>query len=315
LSFDEIRKTIELLSPMLSLSLTGGEPFLRDDLSAIVKILCEKNITDNLLLFTNGYNTENILCKVKDILSTCKTTKIYIGVSIDAYEAEHDKYRNKEGSYKRAVHTISELKKLQKVFRNFEIGINTTLHEGNQNIVKELRQFIISDFGIIPSITIIRGNPKEQRLMNFSTDIYKDITQSIEQEMRNVECKSIYQTLVRTRQFLGYNLAYETLHLGKRKYDCYAGSLMGVIYETGDVYPCEMLYDSTFGNLREHGYDLNKIWESEKADKTRQWIKKRMCHCTYECQYTCNTLYNIEYIPKYAEGILRHIIMKLRKYV
>jgi MoaA/NifB/PqqE/SkfB family radical SAM enzyme len=132
LSFDEIRKTIELLSPMLSLSLTGGEPFLRDDLSAIVKILCEKNITDNLLLFTNGYNTENILCKVKDILSTCKTTKIYIGVSIDAYEAEHDKYRNKEGSYKRAVHTISELKKLQKVFRNFEIGINTTLHEGRR---------------------------------------------------------------------------------------------------------------------------------------------------------------------------------------
>ena len=155
---------------------------------------------------------------------------------------------------------------------------------------------------------------KAKKLINFNPDIYKDITQSVEQEVRNTESKNIYQSLVRTRQLLGYKLAYETLLPGKRSYDCYAGSLMGVIYETGDVYPCEILQDSKFGNLREHGYDLNKIWRSEKADKTRKWLKKRLCSCTYECQHTCNTLYNIRYIPEYAKSMLRHGIIKLKKY-
>jgi MoaA/NifB/PqqE/SkfB family radical SAM enzyme len=313
LSFDEIRKTIECLSPMLSLSLTGGEPFLRDDFSEIVKIIAKQSITDNLLLFTNGYNTENILHKTEDILSGCVNTNIYVGVSIDAYEKEHDEYRNREGSYQRAVQTINDLKKIKKSYRNLEIGINITFHEGNQNIIKELRQFIISNFGMTPSITIIRGHPKEQRLINFNPDIYRDIMQSVEQEIKNTECKNLYQALVRTRQLLGYKLAYDALLSDKRRYDCYAGSLMGVIYETGDVYPCEMLNDLKFGNLREYGYDLNKVWGSEEANKARQWLKKRMCYCTYECQYTCNTLYNIHYIPDYAKGMLRHSITKLKK--
>jgi len=113
-------------------------------------------------------------------------------------------------------------------------------------------------------------------------------------------------------EILGQKMAYKTFSRGSRSHDCFAGSLMGVIYENGDVYPCEMLKGYKSGNLRDSGYDLNKIWASAAADAARKWIKLKKCHCTYECQYTCNILYNIRFLPLLARGILTHKLFARR---
>ena len=85
---------------------------------------------------------------------------------------------------------------------------------------------------------------------------------------------------------------------------CYAANLAGVIYATGDVYPCEIL-DEPLGNLRENGYDFRAIWLSERTEKVRRMIRETGCHCTFECFMTNNILFNPRVLPRMAFEWLR----------
>ena len=50
------------------LSLTDGEPFIRDDISDIVKIFYKNNKIMNLIIVTNGWFTEETMKHIKKIL-------------------------------------------------------------------------------------------------------------------------------------------------------------------------------------------------------------------------------------------------------
>ncbi len=307
LGFDEFEKVISKLKPLLSVSLTGGEPFLRQDLPEIASLFAKKRLTNNITLFTNGFDTNHIVAATEKILYNCPGIKIGMGISIDGYEKEHDEYRNKQGSYSKAVNTVRMLKKLKNNFPNLSIGIGITLHKGNQQIIRKLREDLYYELGIIPGITLIRGDARSPDLKNVDAGIYKETIMAIEKDRVHFKNKNIFQALVSAREVLGQKLAYTTYIKNSRSYDCYAGSLMGIIYENGDMYPCEMLKDCKLGNLRDYDYDVNKLWKSEKADEVRNWIKSRKCFCTYECQYTCNTLYDIKFMPFFIWNVLKYI--------
>jgi len=302
-SFDEIERSVQKMRPMLSVSLTGGEPFLRKDYYEIVKLLSVKKLTNNILLFTNGYNSELTLKTTEKVVANCDNVDIFIGVSIDGYEGDHDKCRNMKGSYKKAIETIKGLLEIKKHSKFFNVGALITLHKGNQEIVTEFREYIHNYLGIEPGITLIRGNAKNDELMNVDHRIYRKIINDIDEDRRYFSKNNLYMRIVNAREVVGHNLAYKTYITESRSYECYAGSLMGIIYENGDVYPCEMLKEMKMGNLRDNEYDINRIWNLEKAETIRKWIKKRKCFCTYECQYTCNTLYNVRFLPYYIKTI------------
>ena len=75
LSLEEINKIIGNLPPLLSINLTGGEPFIRDDLCKIVEALCNRKLSENISLFTNGFNTGKITSTIKKILSICERNR------------------------------------------------------------------------------------------------------------------------------------------------------------------------------------------------------------------------------------------------
>lgn len=306
LSFKEIEKVIAQLPPLLSVSLTGGEPFLREDLADITRLLSEKNIAQNIMLFSNGFNTEKILGKSREILSACRKANVFITVSLDGFEKEHDEYRNMAGCYKSAAETIKGLKSLENCFPNFKAGVVITMHNKNQGLINELRKDIYAKFGISPGINIIRGDPRVPGLKDVEARSYVEAIKAIEFDAKKLRKKNLSQAIISARETLGHKLILETLTKHCRSYDCYAGSLMGVIYENGDVFPCEMLPEAKMGNLRDYDYDLNKIWGSQKALEVRRFIGAGKCFCTYECQYTCNTLYNSKFLPVFIRSVLEY---------
>ena len=116
-SLDEFRKTLDTMSPLLSVTFTGGEPYVRSDFFEIVELFCRKNLAENILLFTNGVNSDRVLTVTEKILSSFKDTHFCVTVSVDGFEKEHDETRQLEGAYQQTLHTIKELKKLESRFR------------------------------------------------------------------------------------------------------------------------------------------------------------------------------------------------------
>ena len=94
--------------------------------------------------------------------------------------------------------------------------------------------------------------------------------------------------------------------LRERRYltPCYAGRLNLVLTESGEVYPCEILTES-LGNIREHAYDMRRILRSEKAGTTVRAIRADRCHCTHECNFITNILFNPRWYPALAREYLR----------
>jgi hypothetical protein len=74
---------------------------------------------------------------------------------------------------------------------------------------------------------------------------------------------------------------------------------MGVIYEKGDVYPCELLNRQPLGNVRNYDYDFRKLWASATTKKSAAWIKDSQCYCTHECFQRFNIIYNPQFVAKH----------------
>ena len=81
---------------------------------------------------------------------------------------------------------------------------------------------------------------------------------------------------------------------------CKAGTLMRVMYEKGDVYPCELLNKQKIGNVRDFNYNFTQLWTSAATQKSAKWIKDTKCYCTHEFFQRFNILYNPAFMAKHA---------------
>jgi molybdenum cofactor biosynthesis enzyme MoaA len=61
-----------LVNRLATLSITGGEPFLRDDLVEIVEAFVKNNLTRKVNIATNGFFTKKIVKVVREILEKKK---------------------------------------------------------------------------------------------------------------------------------------------------------------------------------------------------------------------------------------------------
>ena len=123
LTNEEIKKIFSdtILSKAKYVSLTGGEPFLRDDITGLIRFFVSKG--KHLSINTNGLLTDLILEKLKEVQDI--KDKIHIGISIDGKEKTHNKLRGIKNAYKKSIDTIEGLKRLGfKVSISFTIGPN-----------------------------------------------------------------------------------------------------------------------------------------------------------------------------------------------
>ena len=308
LPHDEMMKIIGELPPLLSLVMTGGEPLVRADIHELIQNINDRKICETIRIFTNGHATDRIVSSFEKILSNCKNTRFFASVSLDGFEKDHDLFRKYDGTYQKTIATIKELNKLKKRFPTFQISINTTLHRDNQDSMDRFRNYIQKEVGIYPGITIIRGDPMSEDLKQVKLDIYKQTIDAIKGDRLKSEERGIFQTILDTRESLGHEMALETFSSQNRTYACHAGDLLGVIYANGDVYPCELLPNGCYGNIRDFDFDLKKVWQSEKSQDVRKFIADKKCSCTWECQFTTNTLYNKSNWPRFAKDLAKNLL-------
>ena len=114
LSLDEIKKIFNdpLLGDLKTITFSGGEPFLRDDIIDICRII-SSNCGNLIQLFieTNGFKHEFIYQKVKSILRAMPNImKLRIGVSFDHIGVKHDEIRGRQGIYENAITLIEKLR-------------------------------------------------------------------------------------------------------------------------------------------------------------------------------------------------------------
>ncbi len=310
LSLAEIEKIAPQLGTLLWLAFSGGEIFLRSDLVQITSLFYRINRPAIILLPTNGLLQEIIYHSVETILQECPKSSIVVKLSLDGPEQIHDELRGVPGAYRKTLKTCEALGELIEKYPNFELGINTVFCQANQDHIDEVIDLVQTlPYIKTHTVSLIRGEVFRDDLKRVDLAKYKKVINRLESDLKK-RLASTYRfrgaKLKAAQDILQRKLIYEAASTTTRTTQCYAGKLNLVLTETGDLYPCEDFSENMkLGNIRESSYDLQELLQSDPAKQILDYIHDKGCHCTHECYFMTNILFNPRRYPELLKEYLQ----------
>ncbi len=300
LSLDEVRKVSRSLGTLMWVAFSGGEIFLHHELAPISAIFYDQNRPPVMLFPTNGLLPETIFDQTERILRRCPKSVIVVKVSVDGLGEDHDALRQTPGGFDKAMETYRMLGRLLDRYPNFELGVNTVFCSQNQDKMDEIIDFMTGlDTRGTHTISMIRGNLTDQSYKKIDIGKYQRAIDRLQQNLRN-RTSGVHRfrgaRLKAAQDILQRRLIHRTLAAGRALVPCYSGKLNLVLTETGEVYPCEIL-TTGFGNVRDYDHDVAKLLRSDQARAVLEPIAGGACHCTHECHFLMNILFNPRLYP------------------
>ncbi len=307
LSSDELQKVSASMQNLLWLAFSGGEIFLRKDLVEISEMFYRQNNPVFMLYPTNGLMPDVIRERTERILRRCKDSVIAVKLSIDDLYDKHDALRDTPHSFRKTIKTYELLAPLVDKYPNFELGVNTVFCSQNQNNMPEIIDYVRGMKHITThTISLVRGNLRHEDYKQVDLDKYRQATQYLAHNTQQRH-DNIYRfkgaKLKAAQDILQRQLILRTARSQSRQVPCYAGVMNLVLSESGDVYPCEIRSDS-FGNIRDFDYRMDRVLKTSRALEILDSIKAGQCHCTHECNFMTNILFN----PKLYPSLLREYL-------
>jgi MoaA/NifB/PqqE/SkfB family radical SAM enzyme len=110
-------------------TISGGEPFLRKYIEALVGSLYDNSRTAIINIPTNGLFFVRIPIITKQIAEHCPRSQIVINLSIDEIGGRHDAIQGVTGNYGKALKTYAALKAIHAP--NLTVGIHTVISSFN----------------------------------------------------------------------------------------------------------------------------------------------------------------------------------------
>lgn len=258
---DEVPLSIieKLPSGFSFVNITGGEPFLREDLEDIVASLRSK--TKRLVISTNGYFTERILDLAR------RHPWVGIRVSIEGLQATNDAIRRLPDGFERGLMTLTSLRQMGIK----DIGFGMTFSDLNW-------------FDMIPLFRLAAENRFEFATAAVHNSYYfHKLDNVITRKYEMIESlESLIDALLRSsrpknwfRAYFNYGLCRYISGLPR---DLPCGAMTDVIFVDpyGYVKPCNGM-DLTVGNLKDCSLDM--ILKSGKAVQAKQAVRNCSKHC------------------------------------
>jgi MoaA/NifB/PqqE/SkfB family radical SAM enzyme len=308
LSLAEIAKVSRSLGSLLWLAFSGGEIFLREDLVEISRLFHRQNRPSIMLYPTNGLLPQLIHDSMAQILRLCSDSIVVVKLSLDGVGTAHDALRRTPGGFDQLMQTYRLLAGLLGDHPNFELGVNTVFCSENQDRMDEIIEFVQRMEHIrTHTVSLARGHLANAGYKAVDHAKYERAVGRLAANLRERKAPTYAfrgARLKAAQDILQRRLIHRTLLEQRRLIPCYAGRLNLVLSETGEVYPCETRLES-FGNMRAHGYDLGSVVRTAAARATLGSIGRGECHCTHECYFITNILFNPRCYPALAEEWLR----------
>ncbi len=302
LSLDEIEKISLSLGHMKYLTLAGGEPTLRKDLTEIVKSFYNNNELHICNVISNGWFKDRIYEFCKNVLNDCPKLKLTFNISIDGLEETHDHIRQKNGSFKRCLETIALLKNLKFQFPDrFEIAANGVYTSENSQSILDVADFMIEKAKVPYVINLVRGEDiQNNSLKTVDVDHFFEVSKTIYDKNSSFLGPGFkFEDLIFGVQKTVHKVIYDSVKKNKMTSRCLAGKKGIVLGAGGEVLLCEVL-NIKLGNIRDFDLDMMKVIKSENAQKEITKIVEDKCHCTWECFQNMNTVFDPKQYPRVA---------------
>ena len=254
-------ETIKKLPKMYFTNITGGEPFIREDLKEIVRELYKKS--DRIVISTNGFFTDRIVDLCKEF------PQIGIRISIEGLENTNNEIRGLKDGFNKGYTTLKTLVDMGMK----DVGFGMTVQDKNAPDLVPLYELsnemgmefatasLHNSFYFVEAKNIIKDRPMVaenfEKLINEMLD-----SNSPKKWFRAYFNHGLINYIYGQKRLLPCDMSFDTFFI-----DPY-----------GDVMPCNGTKDKeVMGNLNEQSWD--ELWNSEQAERVRKVVR----HCDRNC--------------------------------
>jgi MoaA/NifB/PqqE/SkfB family radical SAM enzyme len=301
----EIERISETLGGNLGvLILAGGEPFTRKDLPEIARAFYTNNKLESIYVMSNGQIHKRIFPDVTRILEECPNLNVTVALGIDGLKNQHEKIRQKPGSWDIAIDTARQLQAIKKQHPQLDVQTCTCFMNSNQDTIFEWYDFL--KYELKPdkvNFNYIRPPSADPKELDIDHSRYAKLAHVIDEDSRHAAIKNNYGGKAgffkAAIDIYMHGLIAKTQETGTAQMKCYAGTAGGVIYDEGTVSSCENL--DPIANLRDYDWNFQKLWLSP-AMQARRKKAADGCFCTHES----NSYYpSLPFNPKHLIQIKR----------
>jgi MoaA/NifB/PqqE/SkfB family radical SAM enzyme len=252
---------ISKLPQMFFTNITGGEPFVRQDLPEIVDVLRRKS--KRIVISTNGYFTDRIigLCR--------KYPDLGIRISIEGLARTNDEIRRIPDGFDKGLRTLLQLRAIGIK----DVGFGMTVQDLN-----------CSD--LVPLYNLAHGLGYEfaTATLHNSHYFHKWDNRIEDKEQVCGEFAKLIKLLLQSKRPKDWFRAYFNCGLinyikgNKRFLPCEMGRDGFFLDPWGDVLACNGMDEKQpMGNLKEQSWD--EIWNCKRAKEVRQKVKSCRKNC------------------------------------
>jgi len=283
LTIEEIEKVSLKLGKLRTLLLSGGEPFLRDDLARLCRIFHLNNKIHHLHLPTNGFYTEKIFDTVSRILNSCQDLRLTLSLPLDGMEKTHDEIKGVPGSFNKVTETVNRLSALKSKFPHLYLYMISVVSNKNIGQMPELAEYVKNNLpvdGHGPSP--LRGQAHDAESTKPTYKDWHEVSKKLlpyQYYWNSRNNNKIKAYLLNRRIEYLYALYTHVLERDNLPFKCMAGRLISVLEPNGDVRLCELT--DAVGNIRNTDYDIMKVLSSDRAKAMLKRIES--CACTHAC--------------------------------
>ena len=268
LSFDQIRRVSETAGPLGALLLSGGEPFLREELVEIVSLFVQQNGVVACAIPTSGSDPHRVEVATGRLLQQCPGLHLAVSPSVDGPEELNDRLRF-PGSHGGARETIRRLVSLRRRHPGLEVVAHTVLSRHNAGALGSLMEEV-AGWGVSShSVELIRDRsqlPQPGALRRLHRQVLRNRARYLHTPLERLAILGSLRLAQRTKE----------RSLAGHPFRCVAGRRVGVLDADGGLRACELL--PPVGNVLDFDCDLGAAW---KALAPRAPAR---CHgCTHVC--------------------------------
>jgi radical SAM protein with 4Fe4S-binding SPASM domain len=270
----EIGALIRDVPRLTWLDVTGGEPFVRADITDVFAAILDNAHALHVLHFqTNGWQTARI---VDTTATVARRQDVIVTVSLDGPPALHDRIRGRTGAFTRALATARALADL----RSVEVHIGTTVTRTNVDAIDDLGDYLQANLpGFSPRRWHLNWFQSSAHFFgNGNVDAAAPVDTEIATHLRR---RGLPRSLVELMEAV-YLVNLDAHRRGEPSpAPCQALRSTAFVSPEGDVYPCH-IYDRPLGNVRD-GFD--RIWHAAHTHAARRDIERLACGgCFSACE-------------------------------
>ncbi len=259
---DEIGiETIKKLPRMYFTNITGGEPFIREDLKDIVRELYKKS--DRIVISTNGFFTERIIDLAKEF------PQVGIRISIEGLENTNNEIRGLENGFQRGYQTLKKLVDMGMK----DVGFGMTVQDRNAPDLVPLYE-ISNEMGVEFATASLHNSfyfVQSNNIIHDRPMVAKHFEELINRLLKSNSPKKWFRAYF-NHGLINYIYGQPRLLPCDMSFDTF------FIDPYGDVMPCNGTKEKeVMGNL--NNQDWEELWNSKKADEIRFKVRK----CDRQC--------------------------------